>query len=59
MKKPHTAQTPTYVFIVLAVLLSWGLALGKAAMVASAPEIAGTRLPWAEWNFQFILAFLF
>jgi hypothetical protein len=57
--KKLTNRTPTYIFIMVAVLVSWGLAFAKALVTQTYPQISISNLQLGDLQYQFIFAFLF
>ncbi|CAN5427686.1 hypothetical protein BH09BAC1_BH09BAC1_27720 [soil metagenome] len=58
MKKP-TYRTPSYVFILVAVILSWGLAIAKVVVSHNYPQLSAKGLHLGDLQYQYIFAFLF
>lgn len=57
--KRNTNRIPTYIFMLVAVLASWGVALAKTIVTQSYPELSAGSLPWGGIQYQYIFAFLF
>lgn len=56
--KKHLKQTPTYIYILLAVVGSWAIAFTKAVM-AEYPHLSSYNIHFGDWQYQYIFAFLF
>ncbi len=56
--KKHLKQTPTYIFIMLAVLGSWSIAFTKAVL-AEYPNFSSYNIHFSDLQHQYIFAFLF
>ncbi len=59
MKKQTNHRIPTYIFVMAAVLGSWGIAFFKAVIASSYPLLSGASLPSTDLQYQYIFAFLF